>query len=430
MRALRALSALLLVSGVAGPAHAQIHRFDGVVPFERFGTAVACCDLNRDSYGDTIVGTPDASAPWLYSGRVTVFSGRDGTVLREFTPPADTNRFGFSVACGYVNADLYPDLIIGAPDATPGGLSNAGSVFVYSGRDGSLIRRIDGTESGEYLGWSVAAGRIDADLRQDVIAGAPGASPGGVSGAGSVFAFSAVTGAQLLRRDGLAALDNLGWSVAAGDVNADGRDDIITGAPLANPGGLPEAGEVCVYSGAGGALLLRRGGATPGDNLGLSVAAGDVNGDGYQDVIGGAPGAEVAGIGDSVGSVWVYSGRTGATLRRLDGAFGGQQFGHSVASCYLTPDPWADVIVGAPANFAPVPVAGSVLVYSGHTGGLRQRFSSGEVGDSFGYSVACGYVDDDFFADLVIGAPDARPGGVDHAGSAFDFSGRPGRGHP
>jgi hypothetical protein len=213
-------------------------------------------------------------------------------------------------------------------------------------------------------------------------------------------------------------------------VNRDGRDDIIAGAPLADPGSLAEAGEVYVYSGAGGALLLRKGGATPGDSFGLSVAAGDLNGDGYEDVIAGAPGAEVAGIGDSVGRVWVYSGRTGATLRRLDGAFAGQQFGHSVVSCYLTPDPWADLVVGAPANFAPGPVAGSVFVYSGHTGGLLRRYSSGEAGDSFGYSVAAGYVDHDFFSDLVIGAPDARPGGIEHAGSAFDFSGRPGRGHP
>ncbi|MCI0405906.1 MAG: T9SS type A sorting domain-containing protein, partial [candidate division Zixibacteria bacterium] len=110
------------------------------------------------------------------------------------------------------------------------------------------------------------------------------------------------------QKDGAAANDNLGWSVAgAGDVNGDAKADFIIGAYFASPGGLGNAGSAYLYSGVDGALLYQKDGAAASDFLGRSVAgAGDVNGDAKADFIIGAYGADPGGLGGA-GSAYVYS---------------------------------------------------------------------------------------------------------------------------
>jgi hypothetical protein len=106
---------------------------------------------------------------------------------------------------------------------------------------------------GDFFGWSVAgAGDVNGDGFDDYIVGAQSASPGGLADAGSAYVYSGKDGSLLYQKDGLAAGDKFGTSVGmAGDVNGDGKVDFIVGAPDANS----NAGAAYVYSGADGSLL-------------------------------------------------------------------------------------------------------------------------------------------------------------------------------
>ncbi len=255
-------------------------------------------------------------------GQATLLYKKDGVAFQD--------QFGHSVAyAGDVNGDGTPDFIIGAPEADPGGLDRAGCAYVYSGANGTLLYQKNGTSIFDRFGSSVAyAGDVDGDGRDDFIIGARFADPGGLTGAGSAYVYSGATGILLHNKNGAASGDALGFSVAsAGDVNNDGKADFIVGAFGADPGGLGSAGSAYVYSGAMGALLYQKDGATVGDQLGFSVAsAGEVDGDGRPDFIISARLAD-SGMPFSAGSAYVYSGATGTLLHQKDGVAAFDMFG-------------------------------------------------------------------------------------------------------
>jgi hypothetical protein len=340
--------------------------------------------------------------------------------------------FGASVAgAGDVNGDGVPDIIVGAPQADPGGRTDAGSAFVFSGANGARLFRFDGQAAGDCLGFQVAsAGDVNGDGRPDFVVGATGADARGRSDAGSAFVFSGANGAQLSRFDGEAAGDMLGSSAAsAGDVNGDGVPDIIVGAPGADPGGRKDAGSAFVFSGANGARLFRFDGEAAGDMLGFSAAGvGDVNGDGVPDIVAGAPFADPGGR-ENAGSAFVFSGATGALVWRFDGEgkFGYWDcLGFSVAGTGdVNGDGKGDVIVGAPGWYGGL---GQAVVFSGATGSAfitEWGYLSG--GQLVGYWVAgAGDVNGDGAPDFIVGGPGLGLGGGTNAGGAYVDSGATG----
>ena len=146
---------------------------------------------------------------------------------------------GPAAGIGDVNGDGFDDVILGLPENSSLGRTAAGSAFVYSGRTGTRLWWIHGAAENDSLGSSVAsAGDVNQDGFPDVIVGALGADPGGRTGAGSVFVYSGRNGEQLWQFDGAASADDFGFSISgAGDVNADGFADVIVSAPGADPGG-------------------------------------------------------------------------------------------------------------------------------------------------------------------------------------------------
>jgi len=298
-----------IYSGLDGSLLYQKH---GGFTGDRLGGSVSGAgDVNVDGREDFIVGA-EATNPGgrIDAGSAFVYSGADGALLYQKDGMNGDDAFGWSVSgAGDVNGDGKADFIIGAPFAIPGGLLNAGSAYVYSGFNGALLYQKDGAAANYYLGGAVAgAGDINGDLKSDFLVGAPGASPGGFASAGSAYIYSGADGTLLYQKDGTAIGDDMGdfGAVAgAGDVNGDGRPDFIIGAYGANPGGRIDAGSAFVYSGMNGSLLFQIDGAVPSDFLGSVAGAGDINADGKADVIVGASGADPGGLSDA-GSAYVY----------------------------------------------------------------------------------------------------------------------------
>jgi len=407
----------------------QIHQWDGGSIGDNFGTSVSGVgDVNGDGFADVIVGARWASPGGLSSaGSAYVYSGADGSLLYQWDGGASGDWFGSSVSgAGDVNGDGFADVIVGARWASPGGLPSVGSAYVYSGANGTLLHQWDGGAFWDLFGYSVSgAGDINGDGFADVIVGAPFADPGGLGNEGSAYVYSGANGTLLHQWDGLSRYDELGFSVSgAGDVNGDGFADVIVGSPFVNPGNLLYAGSAYVYSGADGSLLHQWDGLLY-DELGYSVSdAGDLNGDGYADVIVGAPHARPGNLLDA-GSVYVYSGADGSLLHQWDGGLAGDGIGYAVSGAGdVNRDGFADVIVGAPqANREYLPNVGSAYVYSGANGTLLHQWDGLSSYDELGFSIAgAGDVNGDGFADVIVGVLGADPGGLLNAGSAYVYS--------
>jgi hypothetical protein len=322
-------------------------------------------DVNGDGYPDLIVGAPGygyGSSPgvaYLFLG------GPDGvsaTPAVTFHDPNHTARamFAYSVAgVGDINGDGYSDLLIGAYSANGG----AGAVYVYFGGPTgpsnvpSQILLNPGGTSEDLFGYPVAtAGDVNGDGYADVIIGADGAH-----GAGAAYVFfgssqglHVTPDVTLLDPDGTAG-DSFGSSVAcAGDVDGDGLADIVVGAMDARSG----AGVAFVYLGNSAGIsttpnlvLTGPAAATGTPYFGSSVSsAGDVNGDGYADVVIGADGAS-----DAEGAAYVFFGGSsglaptpGVTISDPR-AHSNDVFGYSAAGAGdLNGDGYADLVIGAP----------------------------------------------------------------------------------
>jgi tetratricopeptide (TPR) repeat protein len=214
----------------------------------------------------------------------------------------------------------------------------------------------------------------------------------------------------LLEIDGDSTGEQFGWIARdMGDVDHDGANDFVTSAPTRNVGGA-NAGRVSVYSSRTGKLLWSADGK-PGEQLGTGVeSAGDVDGDGVQDVIAGAPYS---------GRAYVYSGKNGRTIFTLRAENDSDAFGQHVSSAGdVDHDGHSDFLVGAPANHTGGPGAGRAYLYSGKDGHLLLTLTGERAGDAFGSTVG-GY-SDSLHTFIVVGAPAAGSG---KAGRTYVYDG-------
>ncbi|MBK8102005.1 MAG: FG-GAP repeat protein [Cellvibrionales bacterium] len=304
------------------------------------GSAVALGDVNGLPDGDSsnptadiIAGAPkdndlvtDPLVPVIGAGSVTVFSGASGNaVLNTFYGFLPKSYAGTSVATGDVDDDGNTDIVYGAPndddDSDPDAIiKDTGSVAVYT-IDGSQLMYEPGATAKAYLGKSVASADMDGDGAAEVLAGAPGDDVVDVltgkairKDAGSVSLYSGGSGSILYY--GSVAKAGLGNSVAFGDVDGDGLKDVIVGASKDNkPAKKPikGAGSISIWSGDDFGLITKVYGSASKEALGTTVAAGEVNGDGYDDVMVGVTGADTPAVAPAkpvkdTGAVQVLSG--------------------------------------------------------------------------------------------------------------------------
>ncbi|MDB2687352.1 integrin alpha [Mariniblastus sp.] len=394
--------------------HVPLYTFHSDSAVDYFGFSVSGAgDVNGDGKADLIVGAwrDGDDRNGVDSGSARVFSGDDGSVLYLFDGDDPLNWLGHSVSgAGDVNGDGNADLIVGFRG---GGLG----VRVLSGSDGSILYDYDGGSENNQFGESVSdAGDVNGDGTPDLIVG----DISGNNGTGSAHVLSGIDGSVLYDFDGDNDRDWFGSSVSgAGDVNGDGTPDLIVGARFANNDDGRSSGKARVFSGIDGSVLYSIDGDDPGDGLGISVSsAGDINGDGKADLIIGAHTDDNNGTWS--GSVRVLSGSDGGVLYNFNGDGEGDHFGHSV-SCAgdVNGDGTPDLIVGAYRDDNNADDSGSARVLSGSDGRVLYNFDGDNAEDWFGYSVSgAGDVNGDGVDDFIVGA---RNGGANDGGYARVF---------
>ena len=401
---------------------------EGDRPGNYGGSVGTAGDVNSDGFSDVIVGAFTYNNGLTYEGAAFVYHGSASGLSSTPDWMDEGNQviafFGYSVStAGDVNGDGYSDVIVGVYNWT-NGLLYEGAAFVYYGSVSGLSSTPDwiaeGNQADAHLGCSVSmAGDVNGDGYSDVLVGAS-YYDSGQTDEGCAFVYYGSASGLSSTPDWTGQADqaeaSFGISIgAAGDVNGDGLSDVIVGAYYYDNGQTDEGAAFVYYGSASG--LSSAPDWTAEGNLGLQYfgisvgTAGDVNGDGYSDIIVGAN-----RYNSFEGAVFAFYGSASGLSTTPDWMGQGNQgqnpasFGSSIGTAGdVNGDGYSDIIVGAPNYSNGHYNEGAVFVFYGSASGLSSTPDWAEESNSafihFGGSVAtAGDVNGDGYSDVIIGA--------------------------
>jgi hypothetical protein len=453
---------------------------------------VRTADFNGDGRDDLAIGVSgDHVDGFSGAGSVLIVSGHPNAGLdaddsRQFTQatpglsdvPEMNDRFGEVLTWGDFDGDGFSDLAIGVPFEDIAGFVDAGAAHVLYGSPVGIIANNaqvwtqnspgvqDQAEATDRFGFALAAGDFNNDGFDDLAIGVPFEDLDFIGDAGVVHVLygseSGLSAAadqfwtqnSSLIQDQAEFGDRFGMTLASGDFTGDGRDDLAIAAPFEDVAGIADAGVVHVLK--GGALKLIASGnqlwsqdsggipndADDGDHFGLTLVAGDFNGDSADDLAIAAPDEDLGLMRTNAGLVHVLYSSLGrlrsagtqvwsqATAGIPERAETGNRFGSSLAAGDMNNDGRDDLLIGVPRESVnSTPTAGLVHLVLGSGDGLtddgqriRTQNSSGveddvEFGDQFGQSLTVGDFDGDGFMDVAIGVPFENIGSITNAGA-------------
>ena len=415
-------------------------------------------DGNRDGIPEVVVGANEVGVTTVgrrNAGRAHVFTwssdGPESDPTSTVGPAGEYGNYGAAVAsAGDVNGDGYSDLLISAPLAS----MRAGDGLVYLtpggalGTLGAMATTLNSVTARSAFGASFdSAGDVNGDGYGDVIIGAPGVAPPYGTPTAQGYAHLFLGSAMGLASTPAMTLTNgdtergaFGTAVTAGDLNGDGRQDLVVSASLTGDWD----GAVYIYLQPtmgftftappmpsavlrGTSTLRAGGGATgQGEQFGARVVVGNFNSDRFADLAIAAPGGDnTAGV-YGAGRVYIFLGRDDWSSRTASAtvygpAVTGSRFGAALCgNGDLNADGYTDLAVGAPGDLRD---QGRVYVYRGSASGIADRAvpawilaSPGGPGGAFGFALGAGAdLNRDNIADLVVGAPGLSTGGKVYA---------------
>jgi hypothetical protein len=419
--------------------------------------AMEPADFDADGVDDFAIGVPREDEGGLSNSGVVLVVLGDSAGLDEgeatwlVAPTTGSGyAFGNAVAWGDFDVDGADDLAVGAPG---GGRDGRGMVTIFWGEDGVGLTQTNhtnlfGFQAGEHFGFSIAVGRFDDDIADDLAIGAPEHSGG--NGRVEIYVGAEGRGFTSMGSFVGAHTGRLGYSVATGDFGGPPgtfapRDDLAIGEPERDGSGLVNYGAVYVFYSYGdwgwgdgevltedvalpyfeGPQRILPGNAQSYDAFGYALTSGDFDDDGLGDLVIGVPGQNLSGS-PAAGAVHVVFGATSMGVQRLDqndeliGAPDPyDQLGATLATGDFDADGVTDLAIGVPGELAAGLVgAGGVHVLYGTDGAALSPvganfwnrdvagvLGSPEEGDAFGTTLTVGNFDGQDGEDLAIGVP-------------------------